>query len=399
LSETAHNTIRIEWPSRGHGYTEEEIAVVAEVMREQGTSLTQGVRVRQFEERFAAYVGVRRAYSLMSCAHSLDIAAMLLECGPGDEVIIPAHTYCATALAFARRGATLRWADIRPDSLTAAASSIRSLISDKTKVIVIVHLYGLLGPETEEIAIIARERGVTLVEDCAQSLGARLGKRHCGTFGDIGCYSFHAQKNLSTLGEGGMIVVADESLAAKVAGLRLNGHAPFVGQTEYWLPAMSNVVRDVTSAWPLKSTMTEAQAAVGTLVLARLDALVEERRRRSLAIREAMAEFPELEFQEIHSPEAHSHHLLPARCRSTKWTRDDLISLLSTEYGIKAVVQYYPLNRYEMFRDAGFGKADVPETDQFFDNMVSFPFSPDISDEDNQYLIESLGAAIKQLNA
>lgn len=388
---------RVDWPPRGHGYTEEEIAAVAQVMRANGQPLTQGPHVQRFEQDFAQYLGASRAFALMSCAHALDISAALLEFGPGDEVVVPAHTYCASALAFARRGATIRWADIDPDSLTMAPDSLRRLCTPKTKAIVLVHLYGLLSPHVEGIAAFARERGIVLIEDCAQALGAKLGEKHCGTFGDIGCYSFHAQKNLTTLGEGGMMVVANPELAARVPGLRLNGHAPFAVKPEYWLPAMTNVDEDIHGVWPMKSTMTEAQGAVGCLLLKRLDTLTQQRRARGMAFREALRDFPELRFQAVGTAGSHSHHLLPARCVAEGWNRDDLIRLLSTEYGVKAIVQYYPLYRYDLFRKAGLGQAEVPETDRFFDNMVSFPFSLEISDEDFAYLTGAVKEAIYKL--
>ena len=100
--------MRVDWPSRGHGYTDEEINAVVQVMKSTGSALTQGTNVQKFEEDFASYLGVNKVYSTMSCAHSLDIAAMLADIQPGDEVIIPAHTYCASAISFARRGAIIK---------------------------------------------------------------------------------------------------------------------------------------------------------------------------------------------------------------------------------------------------------------------------------------------------
>lgn len=390
--------IRIDWPSRGHKFTEAEISAVADVMRNHNTALTQGPKVQNFEKKFAEYIGAERAFALMSAAHGLDITAMLMEVGPEDEIIIPAHTYCASALAYARRGAQIKWADIDPKSFTASADSIRKLISPKTKAIVIVHLYGLISPEIDEIVKLAKDYGVYLIEDCAQSLGAKWNGKHCGTFGDMGCYSFHSQKNLTTLGEGGMITVKDPALYDKVTGLRINGHAPFTNKLEYWLPAMVNVDEDITGIWPFKSTMNEPQAAVGALIIERMDELTEQRRERGLKIREALSDVKELEFQAIHSREAHSHHLLPARCTSSRWHRDDLIRLLFNNYGVKSIIQFYPLYRYDLFKKTGYGKADVPETDSFFDNMISFPFSLVTSEEDFDYMIQAIRSAIQELN-
>lgn len=391
-------SIRVDWPFRGHEYTEKEIEAVVAVMRANGSQLTQGPKVQEFEQKFGAYIGQKNSFALMSAAHGLDIAAMLIGIEPGDEVIIPAHTYCATALAFARRGAVIKWADIRPDSWTASPESIKKLITNKTKAIVIVHLYGLMSPDIEALVSMALEAGVTLVEDCAQSLGASYKGKHCGTFGDMGLYSFHAQKNLTTLGEGGFITVKNDALAAKVPGLRLNGHAPFTNKPEYWLPAMVNVDQDIDGIWPIKSTMNEPQAAVGSLILERMDDLTERRRKRGLLIRKELADFKELEFQTIHDEHAHSHHLLPARCVSTKWKRDELIRTLFNDYSVKAIIQFYPLYRYDLFKKNGLDTANVPETDRFFDNMISFPFSVVIEEEDFVYMIESIKKAIIALN-
>ena len=123
------------------------------------------------------------------------MALMADDIQPGDEVIIPGHTYCATAIPFGRQGATIKWADIDPDTFEVSAESVRSLISEKTKAIIVVHLYGLMC-DVETIADIAKENDIMLVEDCAQALGASYKGQKCGNFGDISLYSFQSQKNI-----------------------------------------------------------------------------------------------------------------------------------------------------------------------------------------------------------
>ncbi len=391
--------IKVDWPSRGHEFTEEEIQIVGSIMRAKKTALTQGSYVAKFEKDFATYIGASNAFSLMSAAHGLDIAAMLIDVEPGDEIIIPSHTYCASAIAFARRGAKIRWADIDPATFTISLEHTKQLITNKTKAIVVVHLYGLISPKINEFVNLARENNLFLIEDCAQSLGAKLNNKHCGTFGDIGCYSFHSQKNLTTLGEGGVITVANPELASKVTGLRLNGHAPFKNKIEYWLPAMVNVDEDMENVWPIKSTMNEPQAGVGSSLIARMDELTNRRRKRGMLIRDSLKEIKELKFQYIYDNDAHSHHLLPARCESEKWNRDDLIKMLHDEYGIKAIIQFYPLYRYELFNKKGLSDAIVPETDLFFDNMISFPFSLVLEEDEVEYMINSIKSAINRLNS
>ena len=391
--------LKIDWPMRGHEYTNEEIAVVRGVMESSLSSLTQGDKVKKFEQDFALYLGVENCFATMSCAHALDLAAIIIDLKPGDEVIIPSHTYCASAISFAKRGAKIVWADIDPDYLTMSYESMLQSVSKNTKAIVLVHLYGMISPAAEQIAQYARDRGIFLIEDCAQSLGASYSGKKCGTFGDIACFSFHAQKNMSTLGEGGMLYVKDPKLSKLVPGLRLNGHSQYEGKSEYWLPAMTNVDCDIPGVWPMKSTMTECQAAVGSMLLARLDSLTDARRERGLLFRNSMANYPELKFQKIYDDHAHSHHLLPAYYEGPSSTRDDLIRLLYTDCGIKAIVQYHPLHRYDLFKKMGLGSANVPNTNKFFDNMISFPFSIVMDLKNFEYLIYSVQKSIKKLRS
>ena len=390
--------MKIDWPHRGHAYSKQEIDVVVDIMSNPKVQLTQGSSVLKFEKDFMNYLGSENAFSLMSAAHGLDISANLIEIQKGDEVIIPAHTYCATALAYARRGAIIKWADICPDSLTVTLESISKLITSKTKAVVVVHLYGLMCPDIYKISDFLKSKNIFLVEDCAQSLGASFKEKNCGTIGDIGVFSFHSQKNLTTLGEGGMIVVKDQGLAKHVKGLRLNGHAPFTNKEEYWLPAMTNVDEDMPGIWPIKSSMNEAQGAIGSLIIERMDSLTDSRRSLSEFFRTELKNQDELKFQDIHSETAHSHHLLPARCISDNWNRDDLIKILYNKFNIKCVIQYYPLNRYDLFKKNGMGNASVPNTDAFYDNMISIPFSLTFSEEENNYLVNSIKESIKELN-
>jgi len=391
--------MRINWSGRGHDYSEEDIAAVVDVMRN-GDPLTQGPYLKGFEADFSAQVaGGQACFGMTNCAHTLEMAAILSGVGPGDEVIMPGHTYCASAIPFARTGAMLRWADIDADTFLVSANTIEPLITDKTKAIVVVHLYGMIIPDIEAIAALARERGLILVEDCAQSLGATLSGKSGGTFGDFGCYSFHGQKNITTLGEGGMLTVADPETAKLVPGLRHNGHRPFQNQTDYWKPAMADVASDMDGQWPHNFSLGEAQAALGSSLLKRLPEMTGQRRLRAQAFRDAVAMYDELVFQKVEEPEHHSHHLMAARYDAPRdgVGNDDLIRSLSEDYGIKAIVQYYPLYRYDLFKKNGMGAADCPETDRFYDNMVSFPAHVGMSEDDFDYLCDSTKAALKRL--
>lgn len=390
--------VRINWSGRALDYTEDEINTVVEVMRRAET-LTQGRHLADFESKFAGYHAAANSFAMTNCANALELSATLARLGPGDEVIMPAHTYCASAIPFARTGAKLVWADIDPQTLLISAVSIRALITPRTKAIVVVHLYGLMA-EMDEISALAHQHGCLLVEDCAQALGAGYKGRKAGDYGDFACYSLHGQKNMTTLGEGGLLRVKAPELAKLVPGLRHNGHIGYSSTREhYWQPAMTNVDVDMEGVWPFNYSLSEAQCALGAKMLDRLDDINAVRRRRGEAFRAALADFHELVFQHVPAHCEHVHHLMPARYdgQQTGRHRDDFISLMVYEYGIKVIVQYYPLYRYPLFIKNGFGAANCPHTDHFFDNMVSFPFHQWMSDADFNYMIDSTRMVLQRL--
>ena len=369
------SNVVVPWSGRGPNYTEDEIATVVAAMRDADPQ-TQGRYQAEFERQFGAYIGSPHAFAMSSCTAALELAALLCRLQPGDEVISPAHTFAATVIPFARTGASLRWADIDPDTRVVTAETIRPLIGPRTKVVIVVHLYGLVC-DMDPILDLAREHQIVVVEDAAQALGAKYKGRQAGSIGDIGCFSFHTHKNITTLGEGGMLVLRSAKHAEAMPGLRHNGMRGYEGdRSRYWVPAMSNVDFDIDGLWPYNFCIGEVQCALGSKMLERLDAINAERKNRAERFIAAMASFPELVFQKTPEGCGHSWHLLASRYDGERYnkTRDDLIGFLAFAAGVQAVVQYCPLYRYPMFKKAGFGEANCPETDRFFDNMVSFPF-------------------------
>lgn len=392
-----------EVPASGVGmvYTEEEIALVADVMRHTRDTLTQGKYQSEFEKKFCAYNGSEHAFAVATGTSALKLAAMLCRFKPGDEVIMPAHTFCASAIPFAQEGVKLIWADIDPDTWVVSAKTIESKITPRTRCIVVVHLYGLAA-NMPEIMALAKKHKILVVEDCAQAFGAESCGKKVGSWGDIGCFSFHTHKNITTLGEGGMLTVKDPELAKVVPGLRHNGIRPFPGPRDrYWVPAMSNVDFDWDGVWPYNFCIGEVQCALGARLLDRIDHLNKGRVERRDRFVQAVKDFPELVFQKI--PKAHttSAHLLPARYDGKKFgkTNHDFIDKMFNEYQVKMIVQYHPLYRYPMFKKAGFGEAHCPETDRLFDNMVSFPFQSWMPEDQFDYMAECTIKTLKSLRS
>ena len=387
---------KIPFSGVGVKYSEEEKTAVMSAMDAIGT-YTQGPLQESFQSKFADYVGVDFALATSSAAAALELAAIVLKLQPGDEVICPSHTYCASAYPFGKHGAKLVWADIDADTWVVDPESIRSLITSKTRAIIAVHLYGLPAPMSA-IKKLTENKDIVIIEDCAQSIGATINNKRVGSFGDMSIFSFQSHKNISTLGEGGMLCYDNPEWARILPGLRHNGHAPFsADRKRYWKPAMNNVDFDIDGVWPNNFCIGEVQCALGQAMLPRIDELNIDRRDRFYKFQREMGGYDDVKVQKIPEGYLSTHHLLPFRFKSNKASSDDLIEILAYKFGIQAIVQYYPLNRYPLFEKAGFGQANTPETDNFFDNMVSLPFHHWLSDRDFEYIIASLKQAINEL--
>ena len=237
-----------------------------------------------------------------------------------------------------------------------------------------------------------KKKKLKIVEDCAQSLGAEINGKKVGTLGDFSCYSFHAQKNITTLGEGGMIYVKNSKLASKVPGLRHNGHCDFnFKRKNYWQPAMGNLDLDLKGKWPYKFTLSEIQCGAGIISMKKLDKLNKLRIKRAKKFITSLKMFKELDFNEAFIGKRHVYHLLSAYFKPSKFSnKDDLIKKLYEDYSIKCIVQYYPLYKYDLFKKMGLGKSKCPNTEKFYDNMISFPFHAWMSDKEFNYLISSV---------
>ena len=378
---------KIPFIGRAHTYTVDEVQTVIDVMQT-AVPLTQGKYQEQFQKKFCEYTGAKHAFALNNATAALELTAQLCQFKANDEVIIPAHTFTATAYPFIKKGAKIVWADIDLKTRVITAQTIEQCITEKTKAIVVVHLYGYCA-DIPAIMQLAKKHELIVIEDTAQALGVSINNQMAGTFGDFGIFSFHSHKNISTLGEGGMLVVKDKKIANIVPMLRHNGHCGFNFEREhYWVPAMGNVDLPELNGellWPNNYCLGEVECALGVKLLDRIDQINQEKRKRAQQFMDEVTELKELEFHREDTPR-HNYHLLVARVLNNK--RDIFITKMA-EVGVQCVVQYCPLNRYDLYQKAGYGKADCPNTDMFFDNMVSFPFHHMMSEQDFEYMIDA----------
>ena len=385
--------LKIGWSGRSHDYSTKEKEYLLKVL--DSDNLTQGNEKIKFEKNLQNYIGKKNIFSINSAASALEIISKLINFKKNDEIIIPAHTYCASAIPFARNGAKVVWADIDFYTRTLSLDDVKKKITKKTKAIVIVHLYGF-AVDVEKFKKI--NKNILIIEDCAQAFGAQINGKKVGSIGDFSCFSFHAQKNITTLGEGGAIYVKNKFLANKVSGLRHNGHCNYDKKRKnYWQPAMGNLKLDVKNVWPYKFTLSEIQCAAGWLMIKKLDQFNQKRINRA---KKFVNHFKNshLLFNESFKKKRHVYHLLSAYVKPTKnLNNHKLIDILYKKFGIKCAVQYYPLYKYDLFKKMGYGKAKCPSTEKFFNNMISFPFHLWMSDKKFNYMISSTKKALKIL--
>lgn len=389
---------KVSIPARQRPYTEEEIATVVNVMRNV-EGQTQGAMMFQFEKDFSAFTGARHSFAVSNATNALSLSATLCGIEPGDEVIVPAYTFCASAIPFGKAGAKIVWGDIHPDTWTIDPADIERKITPKTKAIVVVHLLGM-PCDMPAIMAIAKKYGLKVVEDCAQSLDARINGQHTGTFGDFGCFSFHGAKTFTTLGEGGMLTVKSDDDAALVPGIRHNGCCAFTYPRErYWVPAMSNVDLDIAGFWPNNFCIGEVQCALGSVALTTLSANTDKIIAQNDKLRELLKDVPEISFNKIPEGYRHVRHQYVQHFDGSAFgkNRNDLLDLLTAKYGIRSIVQYYPLYRYPLFQKLGNGDFDCPVLENWWDNSFSVPMWCGMSEEVIKTIADSVRSAINDL--
>ena len=387
---------KIPFSGRGHAYVESEIEAVIEAMHAP-LSLTQSKYKDEFEKSFSDYAGSKYSFAVNTATSALELSAQICQFKNDDEVIIPSHTYTSSAYPFLKAGAKIIWADIDLQTRVVTKETIEACLTKNTRAIVVPHLYGF-GAQIDEIVELVEGMNIVVVEDAAQSLGVRLDTRMTGTFADFGVFSFHSHKNMTTLGEGGMITTNDSKYKELIPMLRHNGHCGFNFEREnYWQPAMGNVdlpILDNEPIMPSNYCLGEVECAIGIELLKRIDQLNDQKRKRAIYFIDAMQDFDQLEFHRVDN-DRHNYHLLVAMDKSGK--RDSFIRKMAFDERIQCVVQYYPLNRYDLYQKLGYGEANCPNADRFFDNMISFPFQHMLTDSELDQIIDSTKRVLKSL--
>ncbi len=339
--------------------------------------ISRGPRTAAFEEAFRARVGAPAAVGLNSCTAALHLALKVLDVGPGDEVIAPTMTFAASVNVIEHVGARPVLVDVEPDTLNLDPAAVRAALTPRSRAIMVVH-YGGHPAEMDELGALSEHHGVPLIEDAAHAFPAKYRGRMVGGTDNLTAFSFYATKNLTT-GEGGMLTGPAELVdRARVLGLHgMSGNA-----WSRYSPGGGWYYEVVEPGY--KYNMTDIQAALGLRQLDRLDWMQE--RRREIAARYARALGG---VDGLGLPAARPHvdsawHLFPVRVRSkaSSLDRDHFIEELGRR-NIGTSVHFIPVHLHPFYaRKYGYGRGDFPVAEAAFDELVSLPLHPGLSDLD-----------------
>jgi perosamine synthetase len=351
--------------------TEHEIRAVTE-------AVTHGWGARCYEslerltQRFSAHLGTTHAFPTSSCTGALHMGLAALGIGAGDEVILPDATWIASAAPVTYLGATPVFVDVLEDSWCIDPARIEAAITPRTKAIVVVHLYGNLVDMAAVLELAARH-GLAVIEDAAEAIGSQIGGRPAGSMGDLGVFSFHGTKTITT-GEGGMLVTSRADLAEQVRILENHGRDPKVPKM-FWCEQVG-----------YKYRMSNIQAALGCAQLDRVDELVEKKREIFHWYREAARDLPDLAWNPEPEGTVNSFWMPTVVLGDTHAIeRDQLLGRLN-EVGVGARPFFYPVSSFPMFES-------VPRNSisrRIGRRGFNLPSNFDMTWQDANYVIDSL---------
>lgn len=339
-----------------HSIQHEIDAAVHNVL--EGGSFILGPNVVSLEQEIADYLGVKYAVGVASGTDALVLSLRAFGIGPGDEVVVPVNTFFATAEAVSQVGATPVFADIDPRTYCIAVEQLEARVTPRTKAIIPVHLYGHPA-EMDTILELAQERGLKVIEDNAQAIGAEYNGRKTGSLGDAGCLSFFPSKNLGGYGDGGMITTDNPQVADAVRKLRTHGW------NRKYYPEMLG----------FNSRLDELQAAILRVKLRHLDAWNERRRAISKRYRDLLADV-RVETPQEASYAKHVYHLFVLRVAQRDTVREQL-HLAGIGTGI-----YYPqpLHLLQIYECLGYRPGAFPESEQAAQQALAIPLYPEMAD-------------------
>jgi dTDP-4-amino-4,6-dideoxygalactose transaminase len=374
------------WPQ----YSEEEISAVQRVLASGNVNYWTGDEGKLFEREFADYADAKYAIALANGTLALQLALEALDVGPGDDVIVTPRSFVASASCAMLVGARPLFADVDRDTQVVTAESIEAVLTPATKAVVVVHLAGMPA-DMDPIMSLAEQRGLYVIEDCAQAHGAQYKGRSVGSIGHVGAWSFCQDKIMTTGGEGGMVTTNDETLWSKMWSLKDHGKCYQTVNSNDHPPGFRWLHKSLGNNY----RMTEMQAAMGRVQLRLMSQWRARRTELAQFYAELFQTYPWLRVPATPAYATHAHYKFYAfvvpEALPLGWTRDDIMIALN-----KAGVPCFhgscsEIYREGVFREAGYGPAvALPEAQYLGETSLMFLVHPTLDENDLSFLLSSI---------
>ncbi len=361
---------------------EREMKAVQDVIKSK--YLVEGPNARSFEEKFAKFSGSKFASTIVNGTCALHLAMVALDIGPKDEVITTPYTFVASSNTILFSGAIPIFADIDKETFNIDPEKIEEKISEKTKAIMPVHIFG--NPcDMKAIMDIAEDRNLIVIEDCAQGHGAAIDGTHVGNFGSVGCFSFYGTKNLIG-GEGGAVITNDEELFEKMKSIKNHGRSPAGGYDHYLIG--------------YNYRMTDMTAAIMNVQMDRADEIISKRHDTGDKYREALSEFKDIFVQKVLPGHQHSDYIMAPLIVNNKFSQSEVIEYLkSKNVGSRSIYSklayqqpcYQDLTSWHLSRVIDYpdySKVKCSTAEYVAQNHFEIPMVTSLTDESINYIIE-----------
>lgn len=388
--------LKVPYSFFGSIFDEEEEKAVLAAMKQD--TLTTGPQVKTFQDNFAKYTGTKYAFAVSNCTTAMHVCSQVIGLRPGDEVIVTPNTFIATSLVILKEGATPVYADIDPRTFNIDPAEVEKKVTNRTKAIYVVH-YGGQMVDMDPIMEIARKYHLVVLEDCAHTAGAEYKGRKAGSIGDFGCFSFHSLKNMTTLGEGGMITCTNDRYAEGIEKLRCMNLDHWKNQKDYWIPSHFDVV-DFDGKWGNNYRMNEIQAAAGIAQLKKLDKLNEKRTENGRYITEGLKGLKGVTPVYEDPNCKHIYHLYTVCIEEKELgaSRDDFLRVLYKEEGIQGILHYQPTYHFSGLKKMGYPQDLCPIAEAFFyKREFNTPHHPRLTKDDLDNIISGIRNTAKKV--
>jgi perosamine synthetase len=378
----------------GTTYSFEEAAALMDVLKNLGPSC--GKKVKQFETEFAKYCGTEYGLAVTSATTGLTLAGIAAGIKPGDEVITTPISWIATGTAFSSLGADLVFCDVDPRTLCLDPERLEGRITRRTRAIVPVHLYGQCC-QMDKIMEVAKRHNLVVIEDCAHNPGGEYNGIKSGALGHMGVFSFHQQKNMSTLGEGGFVTTNSKEFYERMLSYR-SLCARVYGESDKYLSIDETQYPMGKDYWKIQFDdigfnyrMTDAQAAVGLEQLKKLEKQNQKRIELANRLNEKLQGIPGLALPYIDPKGKHVFHVYVIQLEADfPLDKSDFMWEMYTKKGIKVWSHYMPIHLTKPYLAQGHEEGECPVAEMAFKKYVSLPIHPRLTDEAIDYMAESI---------